>query len=347
MNKIPRPGELYRHYTDKIYQIITIAKHSETDERLVVFQALYGAFDVYASPLSQFISEVDHKKYPRIGQQYWFERIEKAEVGQRAQSLEKLNENIQISQDSYDSSYDSRQRAGLEDSGVQDDCGRGKLYAGLMQDEQQAETFYDRDVAQTETKDKVQSQAELNSVQHQRYEEREHSSWHQIKREREVNRQAERQDGRMDSALSSDAVSRSYVKESEKRPRTQSPADSKRAYREETAASETESGYLQKRRRQLAERENRRGQFRKPQRQESATDELRANPNLLKFLDADTFEEKYQVLNEIQDDVTDRLIDDIAVVLDVVIPEGPLHDRYSQLKNIILTRQKYETSRFR
>lgn len=45
--------------------------------------------------------------------------------------------------------------------------------------------------------------------------------------------------------------------------------------------------------------------------------------------------------------MTNRLIDDIAVVLDVVIPEGSLSDRYYQLKNIILTRQKYEKTRLR
>ena len=73
----------------------------------------------------------------------------------------------------------------------------------------------------------------------------------------------------------------------------------------------------------------------------------RANPCLLKFLEADTYEEKFQVLNEIQDDITDRLIDDIAVVLDVVIPEGELNDRFRQLRNIILTRQKYEIKRLR
>ena len=132
------------------------------------------------------------------------------------------------------------------------------------------------------------------------------------------------------------------------RPRTQRPAASKRALQQD-AGEETDqdSDYFQKRRRQIAEREQRREQFRRPERHESATDELRANPNLLKFLDADTYEKKYRVLNEIQDDMTNRLIDDIAVVLDVVIPEGALSDRYYQLKNIILTRQKYEKTRLR
>ncbi len=97
----------------------------------------------------------------------------------------------------------------------------------------------------------------------------------------------------------------------------------------------------------MEEREQRRELFRKSERNESATEELRANPCLIKFLEADTYEEKFHVLNEIQNDITDRLIDDIAVVLDVVIPEGALNDRFHQLRNIILTRQKYETNRFR
>ena len=131
-------------------------------------------------------------------------------------------------------------------------------------------------------------------------------------------------------------------------PRTQSPAESKRAFRQITAETAKEgASYYEKRRRQMEEREQRREMFRKTQRHESATEELRANPCLMKFLEADTYEEKYHVLNEIQNDMTDRLIDDIAVVLDVVIPEGAMNDRFHQLRNIILTRQKYETSRFR
>ena len=134
------------------------------------------------------------------------------------------------------------------------------------------------------------------------------------------------------------------------RPRTQSPAESKRALRQnvmDTSAYGQGTYYDERRRRQMEEREQRREMFRKTGRHESATEELRANPCLMKFLEANTYEEKFQVLNEIQNDITDRLIDDIAVVLDVVIPEGELNDRFHQLRNIILTRQKYEISRFR
>ena len=70
-----------------------------------------------------------------------------------------------------------------------------------------------------------------------------------------------------------------------------------------------------------------------------------ANPWLMKFLDAESFDEKYQIVSEMYADIDDKLIDDLAVCLDVVIPEGKLTDRYMELKHCIRTRQKYEGSR--
>ena len=63
---------------------------------------------------------------------------------------------------------------------------------------------------------------------------------------------------------------------------------------------------------------------------------------LLSILDTATMEDKYQIVCDIKSDITDRLIDDLAVAVDVVIPEGKLSDRYEQLKYCIRTRQKYE-----
>lgn len=194
--RMPKSGEIYRHFKNKLYQIVTVATHSETGEQLVIYQALYGDFAVYARPLLMFTSEVDHVKYPQVQQKY---RFEKVEMQQNKEQVRPVS--------------------------------------------QKAETAAVSKMAEPETQ----------------------------------------------------PVSR---------PQEQSTE----------AESATEEGI---------------------------------NPKLMAFLDADDFEEKYNILVSMRDTITDRLINDMAVVLDVVIPEGDLDDRYEALKNCVRTRQRYETMRLR
>lgn len=205
MRQLPKNGEFYRHFKNKLYQIITVAKHSETGEQLVIYQALYGDFGVYARPLEMFMSEVDHEKYPDVTQKYRFERVE-------------LSSNT---------------------------------------------------VTETQVKDHTQ---------------REYA-----------------------------AENRNLLENSEK----QSLADSFEQS-ENMGLSSREEEY-----------------------------EGGINPKVLEFLDSEDFDERYNILVALRDEINDQMINTLAVALDVVIPEGDIDDRYDQLKMCLRTRQRYESNRLR
>lgn len=190
MERIPKSGEFYRHFKNKLYQIVAVATHSETREQLVIYQALYGDYQVYARPLEMFVSEVDHVKYPEVTQKYRFERVE------------------------------------------------------------------------TPMQEQTQQISKLSEVQ---------------------------------------AV---------------------------TAVTETQK---------IVE----------PQEMKHSVGDGEVNPKLLAFLDADDMEEKYHILVSMRDEVDDQLINNMAVAVDVIIPDGDVANRYEQLKNCIKTRQRYETDRLR
>ena len=82
---------------------------------------------------------------------------------------------------------------------------------------------------------------------------------------------------------------------------------------------------------------------------ESEENEGVANPYLLEFIDAQGCDEKLDVIKRIRmkNEFNDKLIDDLAVVMDVVIEEGALEDRIRQLVVCVETRRKYETNRLR
>ena len=187
------PGQIYKHFKNKLYQIVTVARHSETQEMLVIYQQLYGDFEVYARPLDMFLSEVDHEKYPEVTQKYRFELVEKNCV--RNLNVEEKN---------------SEEKK--KDDFIEERC------------------VSDYNVGDNET---------------------------------------------------------------------------------------FESGFE------------------------------KVNPYLLMFLDAETFEEKRNVLLQSKNAMDDRLIDDIAVSIDVTIEEGELDERFKSLLQCVDTFSKYEVNRLR
>lgn len=233
--RVVYPGQKYRHFKNKLYQIVTVAEHSETGERLVIYQQLYGNFEVYARPYEMFVSEVDHVKYPEVSQKYRFELVETVSKDVQMRQSEQTSKDVQMRQ-SEQTSKDEQIRLS----------------------EKTLETMAD-------------------SIQ-------------KIKKD-------------------------VY------------PDD---AGFEETMLSQTNV---------VSANEN-----------EKEADEMEyggVNPHLLRFLDAETYEDKRSVLISIKGEITDRLIDDIASSMDVTVDKGDLEERFGSLLTCLDTMVKFEVNRLR
>ena len=86
MRETPRPGELYRHFKNRLYQVIAVASDAETGAPLVVYQALYGDFRFWVRPLENFLSRTDREKYPDVAQEWRFERVTPAQAAEMPQA---------------------------------------------------------------------------------------------------------------------------------------------------------------------------------------------------------------------------------------------------------------------
>ncbi len=206
MENRPECGEWYRDSQERLYQVVTTAIFSETQEELVVYQALYGSYQVYAGPIGMFLSGEDRAKYPQAAQKYRFERVQRPE-------------------------------------------GVGQLSDG------------ESGIAQKEAGEAASGDGAATALQ----------------------------DG--------------------------NGREERKAFRERKAREENEAEGV--------------------------------SPKLMAFFDADDLEEKYHILLSMREEITDHLINNMAVVLDVVIPEGDLDSRYEELKRCIRTRQRYESDRLR
>ena len=217
--RTPRPQEIYRHFKGRLYQVLTLARHSETGEVLVVYQALYGDYAVFARPLSMFCSEVDAVKYPGAMQK---ERFQLWKGSEEAHAL----------------------------------------FAG-------------------------------------------------------------------ESPVTGSRETRAKQTEGERQTRGKQPEEDR-----QTRAKQSDGMFSQKE---------------KPAEPsvQAAEEEVQLDPRLLRFLDANRMEEKMEILDSMQGDVTDEMIDIMAISLDTEIVSGEASERIAALRETIQMRLRFESSRLR
>ena len=76
-------------------------------------------------------------------------------------------------------------------------------------------------------------------------------------------------------------------------------------------------------------------------------EEIQLDPLILEFLDADTYEQRLNILAALHHRITDEMITTMAIVCDVEVMDGDIEERYESLKNCLLTLEKYESNRLR
>ena len=216
MERTPRPNEIYQHFKGNLYRVVTLAKHADTGQMLVIYQALYGSFEVFARPLADFTGKVDREKYPDAAAEYRF-------------------------------------------------------------------TLFPQIVGQASEADRLEMRQEPDTAQPQS----------------------------------------SGAENPEAGNHRQTEPDST-PVQEQTAPTK--------------------GTDMQPQDEQ---EEPALDPMLLAFLDADTYEEKLAIFTDMSGRVTDDMLTTMAVSMDIDLKEGELMDRYEELKNCIIMREKYECNRLR
>ena len=71
-------------------------------------------------------------------------------------------------------------------------------------------------------------------------------------------------------------------------------------------------------------------------------DQMTVEEKMMAFFDTEDLESRYRILLKMREEITDTMIDNMAVVMDVVIPDGDITKRYDSLKRAIQTKQRYE-----
>lgn len=159
MNRIPKPGEFYRDIENRLYQIITMAKHTETGEELVVYQALYGVYPIAAAPLLLFNRRVDETAHPRAEQEYWFEPV-KFLAGKRAGNKDFLPE--KEPEEYFDEEGDTFEDVSFEELTLKEPTFEELLERALAEDELAENISSEKELSEDELPPSSVTESERN-----------------------------------------------------------------------------------------------------------------------------------------------------------------------------------------
>ncbi|MCM1540653.1 MAG: DUF1653 domain-containing protein [Blautia sp.] len=84
-----------------------------------------------------------------------------------------------------------------------------------------------------------------------------------------------------------------------------------------------------------------------PPKEEEASGEFQIDPMVLEFLDADSYEQRLNILTGLHHRITDDMVTTMAIACDVEVPDGDIEERYESLKACLLTMERYECNRLR
>ena len=97
----PVAGRIYKHFKGNLYKVLAVAVHTESEEKLVVYQSVENPDRVFARPLEMFMSDIDRFRYPLIRAKYRFTLVSEPEEetnGEETKEEEILSDSVLISE---------------------------------------------------------------------------------------------------------------------------------------------------------------------------------------------------------------------------------------------------------
>ncbi len=322
MTDIPVKDQIYRHFKGNLYRIVTVAIHSETGERMVVYQALYGDYTVYVRELSMFTGKVDRNRYPDADQEERFKLLTQIigqESGASLQVRTSPDEPIRI-QAGTDEAVQNPETDGdgmpaqaADDNGVQKTGGDNREAAmGVGEEKPLPES-------------KAQGQA---------------TGAGEDRPLPESKAQGQATGAGEDRPLPESKAGGQATGADEQAP-DRAAGDSVQTAAENVQAAKAASGDAAEHVEETKEPSN------AAQGGEAEDEMAGLDPFLLEFLDADTYRERLNLLAALHVRLTDDMFNTMAFSVDVEIGDGDLETRYEALKNCLLTLEKYECNRVR